>query len=94
VPAAQGLDTAELRSTLELAAAHQQLVADYHRLELWTEETQQKAAAAESAYRRLEAWAMEVQQANATVLADNRKLAEWAAGLQAELQQRDSEPRS
>ncbi|MEO8195551.1 MAG: hypothetical protein ABI689_02390 [Thermoanaerobaculia bacterium] len=94
VPVALGLDTAELRSAFELGAAHQQLVADYHKLELWAEETQQKYAATESAYRRLESWAMEVQQANQTVLTDYRKLAEWANGLQAELQQRDSGHRS
>ena len=90
VPVAQGLDPAELRSAIEVAAAHQQLIADYHKLELWAEETRQKNAATEAAYRRLENWATEVQQANQTVLADYRKLAEWATSLEAELQRKDN----
>lgn len=94
VPVAQGLDTAELRSALESAAAHQQLVADYRRLEHWAAEAQQRAADAEAAYRRLESWATEVQQANEAVLADYRKLAEWATALEAELGKRSAEGRS
>ena len=35
VPVALGLGTAELRSTVELASAHEQLIAEYRKLEAW-----------------------------------------------------------
>jgi hypothetical protein len=57
VPVSLGLDTAELRATLEFAGAHQQLVADFRRLESWTVELRQANDAVVADYRRLESWA-------------------------------------
>ena len=82
VPVLQGLDTAGLHSHLELATAHQDLTADYRRLEDWLAEVQQLRASAEEEYHRLESWANDVQRANATLLDDYRQLESWATEVQ------------
>ncbi len=82
VPVSQGLDTAELRAHLELAAAHQELTADYRRLEVWLAQVQQLRAVAEEEYHRLESWANDVQRANATLLDNYRQLESWATEVQ------------
>lgn len=89
VAMAQGLDASGLGAALELASAHQELIASYRRLEQWTAEIQQRQSTTEAECRRLESWAVEVQQANVAVLADNRRLADRAAELETRLRQLD-----
>lgn len=61
VAVAQGLDSSALRAALDLATAHQELVASYRRLEAWAMEVQQANVAVVADYRRLAAWATELE---------------------------------